>query len=144
MYKKGVLKFYDRQLRFDAEYAEKKTKLLSQDENMTFFKSYGDFCSHLGYHENIIFKNKSYKNLRKKWTDKGPDKLEGVYLYMKDLQNMHEICDWISYCNMRQELNFRRAIPELCMKEPDTGAPTSPRDYLRERHKVTVDDNITF
>lgn len=126
MYKKAVLKFYDRQLRFNAEYVEKKKELLAQDANMTFFKSYSDFDSHIGYHENCIIKNKSYKNLRKKWTDKGPDKLEGVYLYMKDLQNMHEICDWISYCNMRQELNFRRALPHLCIQdEPEMGPPDS-------------------
>lgn len=141
MYKKAILKFYDRQLRFDYDYVQRKVKELSEDKNMTFFKSYGDFDSHLGYHENCIIKNKSYKNLRKKWTDKGPDKMEGVFLWMRDIDNMHQFCDFVCYCNMRQELNHRRSLPELCMEAPTSPPPENQenQEYLQERQKISFD-----
>jgi len=110
-FKKGIIKCYDREKRFDCEYVQKIVDEVASNKNIDYFYSFMDMDSHLGFHCNCIFKSKSYRALRTLYTDKGPKKDKRLYFWMHDINSTDQFIQFVTYCNMRNELNFRRALP---------------------------------
>lgn len=109
--KKVVIKFYDPKSRFDCTYCETILSEIKEHPCIQYIKSYPDYDGHIGYHYNCVLKSTSYKTLRALYTDKSDKKDPRVYMYMSDIKDTDMFCDWISYCSMREQTNFKRALP---------------------------------
>lgn len=107
-FKKVTLKFYDKDDRHNY------TKCLfffhsileKEKKNITYYRFYGDYDDHVGYHFNGVLKSNSYKHLRAMYTDKSDLKVSGVYLWNHEINSTDEYNDWLEYCIMRQSSNF--------------------------------------
>ena len=127
-FKKCVLKFYDKEEKYDFGYCHNLMTELLNPRNTEYMYVFWDYDRVVGFHANITLKSKCYRDLRDRLTKKGKDKDPRVYLWMHDMDNTDQFIEWISYCKMRQECNFRRAMPdhEDSTKDSNIGAPTSP------------------
>lgn len=111
-FKKATLKFYDPVLRHDWEHCQMRLREeLLKEKSINYQYYWRDYDKHIGYHFNMIIKSNNYKYLRMRYTDKSSEKIEGLYLWMEDIAHTDAFCQWICYCHMREETNFKRALP---------------------------------
>lgn len=130
LYKKATLKFYDIHKRQDFDYCRKQLEEFQLEKTINYIKVYNDFNFHIGYHFNFLIKSSSYKHLYEKYSKKETKK-EGVFLWLQDINNMHELCDWVSYMSMRENVDFKNSLPNqrirLTQHSPTPSlAPESP------------------
>jgi len=124
-YKKFTLKFYDKELRHSIEHCNEFRVLLACQQNITYIDSWEDYDNHIGIHYNGILRSKSYKDLRAKFTNK-ETKIKGCYLFLQDIDDTKVFTDWICYCHMRQQLNWKRFIPSLRPLRYDSETSSNP------------------
>lgn len=127
-YRKATIKFYDPQLRFDPQYVQTQAELILKDNGFQYYKFYNDHEAHIGYHINLVIKSKSYKELAIKYSNKDT-KITPGYLWIGEFITMDSFIDWCSYIGMRNEVNYKRAIPHrlppCCIESPVP--PSTPR-----------------
>lgn len=109
-FKGFTLKFYDKQLRHDPEHTQKQLNLFLHDELIDIVDYYPDYDEHTGIHYNGVVKSSSYKNLYKKYSNK-ETKIPDFFLHMTDLPSTKDYNNWLFYCYMRKEVNFKRFNP---------------------------------
>lgn len=135
-FKKATLKFYGEE-RFDHEYCVGILKEFLADKDVLYTKVYYDYAKVNGFHFNFPLKSYSYKNLRSKYVDAGPKKDKRLYLWMRDIEDTDQFCDWITYCGMRQATNYRNFMPIY-----HNGVPDQDQEICTP--VSDIDDNVVF
>ena len=122
-FKKGILKFYQNQHDFQKCHEIFEEIFKDEVNQIEYCYAFADYDQKvIGFHFNLIFKSRSYRNLREKYTNKGKNKDPRVYLWMHDIDSTDQFIDFVSYAKMRQECNFRRAMPHN-INVPELEAP---------------------
>lgn len=117
-FKHFTFKLYDKELRDDITYFDKRFEEFAKEPTITIIDSWYDWDGHIKIHKNGVFRSTSYKTIQKKYCDK-ETKIEGVYLDFHDLDNMRSYNAWIIYCINRYNTNWKTYLPiESSKDEP--------------------------
>ena len=109
-FKAFTLKFYDKDLRYDLAHCQEYIDDFIKDENIAIIDYWYDFEEHVGIHINGVLKSPSYKKLYALYSHKDTKK-PGLYLKMTDLPSTKDYNQWLFYCYMRKEVNWKRFNP---------------------------------
>lgn len=106
-YKKATLKFNSQFSEDSAACLKLADEFLNTNKNIiTDIKAkwdYGD--KQTGFHLNLYFKSKDWQTLRRRY--QGTDRVDiRLFLWIDDLKDIDDSCDWISYMYMREKLNY--------------------------------------
>lgn len=92
--------------------------------HILYCREFSDYDDHVGFHFNMVLKSSSYKTLQTYYSHKGDLKTSGVYLWLHEIESTDMFIDWVCYCNMREQTNFKR---KYHLEETKVYDPPSPQ-----------------
>jgi len=128
IYKIAVIKFIQKEIRFDFEKCKELLFEVIDKHHMEDIIIFNDYDSKIGFHFNLIFKYNNYMKLIKLYNKKSPEKHKNIFWWMTDLID-YKLLDWLYYCQKRHNDCHKPIIfnPFIIYKD--------------ERHKVDLSHN---
>lgn len=106
-FKAFTFKLFHPHLRHDLKHCQDVFAQFLSEPTIQIIDYWFDYEEHVGIHFNGILKSTSYKNLYAKYSAKDT-KIPESFLKMIDLPSTKDYNQWLFYCYMRKEVNWKR------------------------------------